>query len=354
MMMPRTTKAAILVEQRQPLVVDEIELPSQLDCGQVLVRVLYSGICGSQLGEIAGVKGPDKYLPHLMGHEGSGEVLAIGPGVRHVKPGDRVVLHWRKGRGIEAAPAAYAWRGQRLNAGWVTTFNEHAVVSENRLTPLPQDFDMELAPLLGCAVTTGFGAMMNTAGLKIGESVVVFGAGGVGLNVIQAAAMTTAHPIVAVDIFDNRLALARTLGATHTINSRGLDPESGVAPAIRAIVGSTGADVVVDNTGNTALIALAYGLTQATGRTILVGVPRVHDDITIHSLPLHFGKVLTGTHGGDGDPSIDIPRYARLEQQGLLRLAPLVTERYALDEINEAISRMKSGAAAGRCIIGMP
>lgn len=354
MMMPRTTKAAILVEQRQPLVVDEIELPSQLDCGQVLVRVLYSGICGSQLGEIAGVKGPDKYLPHLMGHEGSGEVLAIGPGVRHVKPGDRVVLHWRKGRGIEAAPAAYAWRGQRLNAGWVTTFNEHAVVSENRLTPLPQDFDMELAPLLGCAVTTGFGAMMNTAGLKIGESVVVFGAGGVGLNVIQAAAMTTAHPIVAVDIFDNRLALARTLGATHTINSRGLDPESGVAPAIRAIVGSTGADVVVDNTGNTALIALAYGLTQATGRTILVGVPRAHDDITIHSLPLHFGKVLTGTHGGDGDPSIDIPRYARLEQQGLLRLAPLVTERYALDEINEAISRMKSGAAAGRCIIGMP
>ncbi len=354
MMMPRTTKAAILVEQRQPLVVDEIELPSQLDCGQVLVRVFYSGICGSQLGEIAGVKGPDKYLPHLMGHEGSGEVLAIGPGVGHVKPGDRVVLHWRKGRGIEAAPAAYAWRGQRLNAGWVTTFNEHAVVSENRLTPLPPDFDMELAPLLGCAVTTGFGAMMNTAGLKIGESVVVFGAGGVGLNVIQAAAMTTAHPIVAVDIFDNRLELARTLGATHTINSRELDPESGIAPAIRAIVGSTGADVVVDNTGNIALIALAYGLTQAQGRTILVGVPRAQDDITIHSLPLHFGKVLTGTHGGDGDPSIDIPRYARLEQQGLLRLAPLVTERYALDEINEAVSRMKSGAAAGRCMIGMP
>ncbi|MBU1042609.1 MAG: zinc-binding dehydrogenase [Proteobacteria bacterium] len=354
MTMPRTTKAAILVEQRQPLVVDEIELPSQLDCGQVLVRVLYSGICGSQLGEIAGVKGPDKFLPHLMGHEGSGEVLATGPGVRHVKQGDRVVLHWRKGRGIEAMPAMYKWRGQRLNAGWVTTFNEHAVISENRLTPLPLDFDMELAPLLGCAVTTGFGAMMNTARLQIGESVVVLGAGGVGLNVIQAAALTTAHPIVAVDIFDNRLELARTLGATHTINSRDLDLKDGLGPAIRAIIGPAGADVVVDNTGNTALIALAYALTQAQGRTILVGVPRAQDDITIHSLPLHFGKVLSGTHGGDGDPSIDIPRYARLEQQGLLRLAPLVTERYVLDEINEAINRMKNGAAVGRCIIGMP
>jgi len=354
MSLPRTTKAAILVEQRAPLVVDEITLPETLDCGQVLVRVLYSGICGSQIGEIDGIKGPDKYLPHLLGHEGSGEVLAIGPGVRQVKPGDQVVLHWRKGRGIEAAPAAYTWRGKKLNAGWVTTFNEHAVISENRLTPLPAGFNMELAPLLGCAVTTGFGAMVNTAKLKIGESVVVLGAGGVGLNVIQAAAMTSAFPIVAVDLFDNRLALARTLGATHAINSRDLDFKDGLAPAIQAIIGSAGADVVVDNTGNTGLISLAYSLTQPQGRTILVGVPRAGDDVTLHSLPLHFGKILTGTHGGDGDPSIDIPRYARLEQQGMLRLAPLVTERYSLNEINEAISRMKSGATGGRCIIGMP
>lgn len=345
----KTTRAAILNEQRAPLVIDEIELPQTLECGQVLVRVLYSGICGSQLGEIEGVKGPDKYLPHLLGHEGSGEVLAIGPGVRHVAPGDLVVLHWRKGAGIESAPAAYTWHGKKLNAGWVTTFNEHAIISENRLTKLPQGFDLEVAPLLGCAVTTGFGAMVNTAGLKIGESVVVLGAGGVGLNVIQAAALTTAHPIVAVDIFDNRLELARAMGATHVINSRGID----LAAAIRAIIGPKGADVVVDITGNTGLIAMAYQLTQPQGRTILVGVPRAADDITIHSLPLHFGKVLKGTHGGDGDPSIDIPRYANLAMSGRLQLAPLVTERYGLDGINTAISRMKSGEAAGRCVIKM-
>ncbi|GAB6127057.1 zinc-binding dehydrogenase [Humidesulfovibrio idahonensis] len=350
---PRTTLAAILVEQNAPLVVDEIRLPETLECGQVLVRIVYSGICGSQLGEIAGVKGPDKYLPHLLGHEGSGEVLEIGPGVRHVRPGDKVVLHWRKGRGIEAAAPVYSWRGQKLNAGWVTTFNAHAVISENRLTPLPQGFDMELAPLLGCAVTTGFGAMVNTAALKIGESVVVIGSGGVGLNVVQAAAMTSAHPIVAIDIHDNRLELARELGATHAINSRGLDAQA-LSAAVKAIVGASGADVVADNTGNTGLIAMAYGLTQPQGRTILVGVPRAAEDITIHSLPLHFGKVLTGTHGGDGDPSIDIPRYARLEQAGRLRLSPLVTERYSLADINTAIERMRNGQSAGRCIIAMP
>jgi len=345
----KTTKAAILTELNAPLVVDTIELPDELSCGQVLVRVLYSGICGSQLGEIRGVKGPDKYLPHLLGHEGSGEVLAIGPGVRHVAPGDKVVLHWRKGDGIEPAPPHYTWRGATLNAGWVTTFNEHAIVAENRLTRLPDGFDLELAPLLGCAVTTGFGAVQNVANLKIGESIVVIGAGGVGLNVIQAAALSTAHPIVAVDLFDNRLNLAREMGATHCLNSKGID----LAQAVRDIVGSAGADVVVDNTGNTDIIAQAYALTKAQGRTILVGVPAAGADITIHSLPLHFGKVLRGTHGGDGNPNLDIPRYADLTLAGKLHLAPLVTERYGLDDINTAIDRMKSGEAVGRCIIRM-
>ena len=338
-----------MVEQRAPLVVDEITLPEELCCGQVLVRVLYSGICGSQLGEIEGVKGPDKYLPHLLGHEGSGEVLEVGPGVRHVHPGDKIVLHWRKGPGIDSVAPVYSWNGKKLNAGWVTSFNEHAVVSENRLTRLPENFDLRLAPLLGCAVTTGFGAVVNTAALKLGESIVVLGAGGVGLNVIQAAALTTAHPIVAVDIFDNRLELARAMGATHTINSRGID----LTHTIRDIIGAAGADVVVDNTGNTGLIAMAYGLTAGQGRTVLVGVPRASEDITLHSLPLHFGKILTGTHGGDGDPGVDIPRYARLAQSGRLSLAPLVTESYSLDEINTAIARMKSGEVAGRCVIEM-
>jgi len=138
-----STVAAILVAQRQPLVVDEVGLPPVLDVGQVLVEYRWSGICGSQLGEIDGVKGPDPWLPHLLGHEASGRVLATGPGVRHVAAGDTVVAHWRPGRGIEAAPARYAWRGAALNAGRVTTFSRHAVVSENRLTPVPAGVDQD-------------------------------------------------------------------------------------------------------------------------------------------------------------------------------------------------------------------
>src|SRR5262245_60888203 len=141
------TAAAILVEQRKPLVVDEVEIPP-LGYGQVLVNVKASRICGSQLGEIDGVKGPDRWLPHLLGHEGGGVVLEVGPEVRHVRQGDRVVLHWRPGRGIESRPPSYGWNGKTVNAGFVTTFNPLAVISENRLTVVEPDIDYEVCCLL--------------------------------------------------------------------------------------------------------------------------------------------------------------------------------------------------------------
>ncbi|MBI5447024.1 MAG: zinc-binding dehydrogenase [Deltaproteobacteria bacterium] len=342
-------KAAILVEQNRPLELAEVEMPARLGEGQVRVRVRYSGICGSQLGEIDGVKGPDRFLPHLLGHEGAGVVLEIGSGVRTVKPGDRVVLHWMKGDGKEADPPAYRWRGRALNAGWVTTFNELAVVSENRVTPIPDHLPLDLAALFGCAVTTGFGVVTNDAGLRIGESIAVFGAGGVGLNVIQAAAMTSAHPIIGVDLHDAKLELAARLGATATVNSSLRDARE----AILELTGGEGVDVAVDNTGQPRVIELAYELTKPRGRTVLVGVPRKGNPVSIYSLPLHFGKVLKGSHGGDADPAADIPRYVRLFEAGKLRLGDLVTERFPLERINEAIGRMRSGAVAGRCLIDM-
>lgn len=348
--LPRTTRAAVLAESRQPLIVDEIELPEQLEAGQVLVELYYSGICGSQIGEIDAIKGEDKYLPHLLGHEGVGRVLAIGPGVRHLKPAQTVVLHWRKGLGIEAAPAIYRWRGQPLNAGWVTTFNRHAVVSENRCTPIPADFELKLAPLFGCAITTALGVLQNNARIKIGESVVILGAGGVGLNMVQGAEMLTAHPIVAVDLYDNKLALARQLGATHTINSRDLD-SAALEQALRDILGPAGADVVIDNTGVPALIAMAYRLSKHQGRTILVGVPAAGNEVTLFSLPLHFGKVLTGSHGGDAEPDSEIPRYITLCRQGKLRLKELITAEFAFADINQALAGMRDGSIAGRCLL---
>jgi S-(hydroxymethyl)glutathione dehydrogenase/alcohol dehydrogenase len=340
-------KAAILVEQKKPLVIDDIQLPSALEVGQVLVKVHFSGICGSQIGEIDGAKGPDKFLPHLLGHEASGTVIEIGAGVKHVKPGDVVVMHWRKGLGIEGAPPNYLWQGKKLNAGWIATFNEYAIVAENRLTPIPADSDLEVAALFGCAVTTGFGVIENNAKVKIGESVVVFGAGGVGLNIVQAASLVGAYPIIAVDMFDNRLELAREMGATHLINSKNVDAKK----AILDISGLNGLDCFIDNTGNPAIIELGYEVTKGNGRVILVGVPRKGANIDIYSLPLHFGKILTGSHGGESIPNEDIPRFQNLFSNGRIKLRELLTEKLDLEDINIAIDNMRNGNTSGRCLI---
>jgi S-(hydroxymethyl)glutathione dehydrogenase/alcohol dehydrogenase len=342
------TVAAILVEQKKPLVIEEIEIPS-LAYGQVLVKVITSGICGSQIGEIEGVKGPDAFLPHLLGHEGTAEVLECGPGVKQVRAGDRVALHWRPGAGLATEPPKYKNGRGVINAGWVTSFNRHAIVVENRMTRIPAELDADSGALLGCAVLTGFGVINNNARLRIGESVLVLGAGGIGLNVIQAAAMSGAYPVIAVDLHDNRLALAGEVGATHRINGRTED----IAERVKAITGSGVVDVAVENTGNPRMIEMAYELTAATGRTVLVGVPAKGQKASIYTLPLHFEKILTGSHGGEALPAYDIPRYARLVLEGKLNLKQLVAKRYGLEDINHAIADMKSGAVAGRCIVDM-
>jgi S-(hydroxymethyl)glutathione dehydrogenase/alcohol dehydrogenase len=248
-------KAAILVETNKPLVVADVDLPRDLSFGQVLVKIHYSGICGAQINEIEGAKGPDKFLPHLLGHEASATVLDVGAGVKTVKIDDRVVLHWRPSDGLQGEPPSYQWDGKKVNAGWVTTFQEQAVVSENRVTKIDADFDLRLAPLFGCAVTTAMGVINRDAGVQIGQSVVVFGVGGVGVNIVQSAALVSANPIVAVDVVESKLEWAKKFGATDAFNSASM-PD--VAKRIKDIVGPQGADVVVDTTGRARVIELAY------------------------------------------------------------------------------------------------
>jgi S-(hydroxymethyl)glutathione dehydrogenase / alcohol dehydrogenase len=339
--------AAVLVEQNAPLEIKRLTLPSELAFGQVLVKLHYSGICGSQLGEIDGVKGPDKFLPHLLGHEGSASVIDIGPGVTSVIEGDLVVLHWKKGEGLQAQPPQYFSSGQKINAGWVTTFNEYAIISENRMTSIPKHICPKVAALFGCAVTTGFGVIENNAKIKIGESIVVFGAGGIGLNIIQAAKMSSAYPIIAVDQYDNRLELAKKFGATHVINSK----KQVSRLELEEILDSEKADIFIDNTGVPEIISMGYSLTKQQGKIVLVGVPRKGKDTCIHTLPLHFGKSLIGSHGGEAEPEKDIPRFLKLLEAGNLSFTGLISSSYKLSQINDAISDMRDGTLAGRAII---
>jgi S-(hydroxymethyl)glutathione dehydrogenase/alcohol dehydrogenase len=347
--LPSISQAAILVAQKEPLVVTEIALPKVLDVGQVLVKIFYSGICGSQIGEIDGVKGPDKWLPHLLGHEASGEVLAIGPGVRFVRPGNKVVAHWRPGKGIEAATPTYRWNDVSVAAGWVTTFNKYAVISENRLTPIAQDTDLRTAALYGCAVTTGLGTIENKAKIRFGDRVIVFGAGGIGLNLIQGALLAGAAEIIAVDLFDNRLALAQKLGATHTINAQTQDVFASLSTYLQGLA----VDVFIDNTGLPDIIAKGYASINAQGRVVLVGVPKKGANTSLFSLDLHFGKSICGTTGGESEPSTDIGRYMRLFERRQISLGPLITEIAPLSKVNDLIEGMRTGRTAGRCLIDL-
>ena len=314
------SRVAILVEQNKPLVLADIELPP-LKAGQVFIKVAYSGICGTQLGEISGVRGHDPYLPHLLGHEGSGVVYDVGQGVKKVKEGDRVALHWVKGSGIDAAGPRLEWNGYALNAGPITTFNKYTIVSENRVTPV--DINLRCAALLGCSVTTGLGIVFNDVGLKPGQSIAVFGVGGVGLNVIQGAALVNAHPIIAVDLYQSKLDRAKLFGATGKV------------------------DVAVDTTGHPGVFEQAYRLAD---KVVMAGVRR--QPITIDALPLNHGKQIMGSHGGGTNPDVDFLRYARLYKLGKLKLDEQITHEYRLHEINLAIEAMKTGEV-GKCLIRM-
>lgn len=324
------TKSAVLEKLGKPLILESLEIPS-LGVGQVLVRIAYSGICGRQLGEISGAKRPDPYLPHLLGHEGGGVVLLTGPGVSTVKEGDHVCLHWRKGEGIEARPPVYKGRGSGIvGAGQIATFSELSVISENRMTKVSDDIGLEIIALMGCSVTTGLGLINNEAKLKIGQSIAVIGCGGVGINVIQGAALVGAYPIFAIDIKKNKLSMAIEFGATH--------------PATPDCRLDGGFNVVVECTGIPSMIEKAYRMTGPGGKCIMVGQPNHEEALGIPFMSDHFtGKTLMDSQGGLTNPYTDIPRYIELYRHGKLKLDSMITHSFPLDDINKAIEKVKSG-----------
>lgn len=331
-------KAAVLEKIDAPLTIKDVEL-TELKIGQVLVKVLVSGLCGAQLHEIRGHKGNAKFLPHLMGHEGCGIVEEVGPGVTTVKVGDKVVMHWRPGTGIEAPFPSYILEGKSMSSGKVTTLSEYSIVSENRLTAVPQDTPEDLCAILGCALTTAMGIIDNEVDLKFGESVAVVGCGGVGLNLIQAAALKSACPIYAVDNNLTKKDLCFTAGASVFINSiNSLDEK---------------VDVIIDTTGIPEVISDCINKLSNRGRMVLVGQPAPGKMVEVMNAVNLFngiGQSIKATQGGKTNPAEDIPRYVRMHQEGLLDIKQFVTHRFKLDEVNDAFDLLKSGNA-GRIII---
>jgi S-(hydroxymethyl)glutathione dehydrogenase/alcohol dehydrogenase len=341
------TEAALLVATGKPLVLAEIEIPA-LKPGQVLVEIAYSGACGTQVMEWRGDKGEDKWVPHCLGHEGTGTVLETGGAVTKVKAGDKVVLSWIKGNGIEAGGAVYEWEGKKVNAGGVTTFQRHAVVSENRLTLVPEGLPMEVAVLLGCAAPTGMGAVYNVLKVQPGDSVAVFGTGGIGLNALMAAALAGAMPVIGIDPNPTRRALAKLYGATHVI-----DPAAGdVAAEIKKIV-PQGVDLAVESSGVPAVMDQAVNATrQQGGRAVVIGNAKHGASLTLNPGIFNQGKSLLGTWGGDSFPDRDYGRFARLLGSGRFPVRDLLSKPYTLAQADQALQDLAAGKV-GRPLIDM-
>jgi S-(hydroxymethyl)glutathione dehydrogenase / alcohol dehydrogenase len=341
------TKAALLVQTGAPLVLAEIDIPA-LKPGQVLVEIAYSGACGTQVMEWRGDKGEDKWVPHCLGHEGTGTVLEAGSAVTKVKAGDKVVLSWIRGSGIEAGGAVYAWGDKKVNAGGVTTFQRHAVVSENRLTLLPAELQMDLAVLLGCAAPTGMGAVYNVLKAQPGDSVAVFGTGGVGLHAVMAAALVGAMPVIAIDPNPTRRALAPFYGATHVINPTGAD----VLAEIKKIV-PQGVDVAVESSGVPAAMEQAVNVVrQQGGRAVVIGNARQGAMLSLNPGIFNQGKSLMGTWGGDSVPDRDYGRFARLLGSGRFPVRDLLSKPYSLEQADQALQDLAAGKI-GRPLIDM-
>lgn len=341
------TRAAVLYQTGDPLVVEsDIDIPT-LQPGQVLVDMAYSGVCHSQLMEIQGKRGEDRYLPHLLGHEGSGIVVDSGKGVSKVKPGDEVILTWIKANGAENHGAKYRKGDLIINSGPVTTFSEYTVVSENRCVKLPEDIPMDIAALFGCAVLTGAGIITNIIRPSPADCIAIFGVGGIGLSALMATLLFKCSKIIAVDIEENKLKHAEEFGATHIVNSNFEDP----VEKIFEITGGRGADFAVEAGGLVSTIEQAFASVRNNGGLcVFASHPAYGKKIEIDPFDLICGKQIRGSWGGESQPDRDVPLFAQLYKDGKLPLAKLITHKYSLDKINQAFADLEN-RKVGRGII---
>lgn len=332
--------AAVLMKQNAPLVLmNNIEMP-QPKKGQVLVEITYAGLCHSQLMEIFGHRGEDHYLPHLLGHEGVGKVIAIGDGVTKVKPEDEVILGWIKGVGLEGGPSTYQTTdGLIINSGAVTTFSNYAIVSENRLTKKPIHTPDELAVLYGCAIPTGLGMVLNAIPEDFSGTVCFIGLGGIGLSALLSAKLRSFEKVIVVDVNAEKLKLALELGATHIIHAQ----EKDVKAEIKALTNGQGVDFCFESAGSSKTIELGFDVVRRFGgKCIFASHPAAHEKIMLDPFELICGKKIEGTWGGSSFPDHDIISFDQFYQKKQLPLEKLISKKYALSEINQAVDDLKN------------
>lgn len=362
--MPTAARVVVLPKDPGPLQVMDLELP---DPGphQVLVKQFASGVCHSQLHQMH----RERPTAIILGHESTGVVLKIGKEVDHVQEGDTVMVSWvpRNAAASSRAPEAASLKladGSVASSQNVFTWADHTLADEQYVVKVSSDIDKEVTAIIGCAVMTGAGAVENTAGVKEGDSVAIFGVGGVGLSAIVAAKALAAYPVIAIDLDDKKLEFAKKFGATHTINAADTDPvvaikELTVSSEKRSMFGApvSGADFVFDciglkSTMEQILPATRSGFfgAESGGTAVLVGVPTTSVELNAIDLLVNEKKYI-GSIGGSCCPDRDFAKYLDWYDKGLLDLNALVTTRYSIDEINAATTDLEQGKIQGRSIL---
>ena len=354
----------------RPLEIVELELDPP-GPGEMLVRVRAAGLCHSDLSVIDGSR--PRVMPMVLGHEGAGEVVALGAGVEGFSEGDHVITTFvpacghcepcRDGRAPLCIPGAAANTAGTLLGGerrWhdpgsdgdlhhhlgISAFAEYAVVSARSAVRVDPELPFEIAALFGCAVLTGVGAASHAANVRMGDSVAVFGLGGVGLAALLGAVAAGATTVVASDRVQSKLDLALELGATHTVMA---GPDA--VENVRAATGG-GADAVIETVGNAAVLAEAYAATRRGGTTVTVGLPHPSQQLSISAVSLVAEeRTLKGSYLGSGVPALDVPRYIDAYKAGKLPVERLLSHTLALDEINEGFDRLASGEAVRQAVV---
>lgn len=358
-------KAAIFWEVGKRLDIQEVDVEKP-HAGEVLVKLAAAGICHSDYHVMTGhLSGPS---PAILGHEGAGIVADVGPGVTAVKPGDHIIIMWRLSCGIceycsDGRPALcpagsqirstgklldgttrFKYKGQEIKhfAG-ASTFSEYTVIPEGSALKIPQDFSLEIAALLGCGVITGVGAAINCAKVKPGSTSVVFGAGGIGLNIIQGAAIAGAAKIIAVDLNAKKLDYAKTFGATHFVDAS----KKNAVEAVKALTNGGGVDYAFEAVGSPETIRQAFDCLAKRGMCVAVGVAPMAKEVAVPIMALVFEeKTLTGSLYGSAKIRQDTYMLMEMYKAGKLKLDELLTRKYPFAQINEAYDNLIKGEVA--------
>ena len=337
-------KGAVLFKNNSKLKIINLNIKDELKRGQVLVKLKYSGICGKQIDEIEGIGGKDKFLPHLLGHEGSGIVLKVGPGVKKIKPKDKVVLHWIKGSGIESStPTYYSDNGLKINAGWITTFNEFAIVSENRITKIKSKYSLKKAALFGCCATTSLSLVLNKLNLNKNYKLLVVGIGGLGQVIIQGSNLFKTRSITAIDINKDALKKAKKFGAKFTYNFSNLKDKK--------ILKDLRFNKIVVTTGNIKVINFCLKLLEHPGNFYILGVPKRNINLKTNAWNLMHDQIIQGSLGGGANPDKDINKFIELDKKRKINLNKIIIKTLNFSEINKGIHIFKNMNNSGRLLL---